>query len=271
MEGCSTPIPVVEEFMEDDWPILDFSMFKNEMISGLTSEEIKNHMHTQMGMKNKNVSQLQPSTSQELCAIPVEVEKEMKQTETKLKPTSSANQEKYHVKKFQDFLLSKDVVVNLDTVSEENLDRYLRWFYHENRKKDGGLYSPESLKCIRAALHRYITQTLNRKVNIIDGDNFMKSNRMLKTMTGLWLKQGGSSNEFIAIEEIDMEKIVSSFDRKTGEAIQNEVIFSILYFLGSRGREEFRRLKRSDICFSEDSEGRFVYIKKTDPIIQERM
>ena len=85
---------------------------------------------------------------------------------------------------------------------------------------------------------------------------------MLKTMAGLWLKNGGSSYEYIAIEKKDMDTILQSFDRNSAESLQNEVIFSLIYFLGARGREEFRRLKRSDICFDQDSEdGRYAYIK----------
>ena len=63
-------------------------------------------------------------------------------------------------------------------------------------------------------------------------------------MSALWLSAGGRPTEYISIERNDLIKIKEYFNRTTAETLQNEIIFSILYFLGARGREEFRRLRR---------------------------
>ena len=179
-----------------------------------------------------------------------------------MKPQSTVQQEKQHITKFQNFLQSKCIQCQLEDVSEDELNEYLRWFYHDLRTTDGSYYSPSSLKCIRAAIHRYMTQTLNRNINIIDNDKFASSNRMLTTMSGFWLSDGGEKKKFMAIEENDLELIFVSYDRKTEEVLQNEVIFSILHFLGPRGREELRRIKRSDVEFVHDSNGeKYIHLK----------
>lgn len=114
----------------------------------------------------------------------------------------------------------------------------------------------------------YITQTLKRPINIIEDDKFAQSNRMLKAMVGMWLSHGGQSKAYIAIENGDLKKITDSYDRLSGESLQNEVLFSLLYFLGARGREELRRLKRADIGFDHDSHGiKYAYIKTTSDAI----
>ena len=62
-----------------------------------------------------------------------------------------------------------------------------------------------------------------------------------------------------------IKKISDSFTRTIAENLQNEVIFSILYYLGARGREEFRRLRRKDISIKIDSEGKtFVQVTSED-------
>lgn len=231
--------------MSDNWPLLDFSKFPNEAISGQTLSQINAIM-----------------SDTELSEIPQDVLDMLNQTENSMKPTSSINQEKHHVQKLLMFLSSKNIECDLNTISEESLNNYLRYFYHELRTKNGQYYSPASLKCIRAGIHRHITQALNRNINIINGNEFASSNRMMKTMAGLWLSHGGEVSQYDRIEDDDLKTIFSSFNRKSGEELQNEAIFSLLYYLGARGREELRRMKRSDLSFGFDSDGiKYAFIK----------
>lgn len=251
--------------------LLDFRKFPNEMISGLSLSQI-NEINNGPELHILNES-LRIEDDFDMNATEIElfdnffkdnnmpdiskhVLIEMDKTEESMRSKSSVAQEKIHSSRFVTFLKDKNINCDLQTVNEESLNLYLRWFYHELRTSVGGFYSPSSLKCIRAGIHRFLTRTCERKFNIICGESFASANRMLTTMSGQWLSHGGTSKQFIAIEENDLNKIFASFDRSSGESLQNEVLFSILYFLGARGREELRRIKRSDIGFEFDSNGR---------------
>lgn len=99
----------------------------------------------------------------------------------------------------------------------------------------------------------------------VDGDKFASSNQMLAVMSGLRLSEGGEKKGFVATEENDLESIFASFNRETSEVLQNEVMFSSLYFLGEWGREELWPLKRSNVEFVHDSTGEnFFHIKSKD-------
>lgn len=242
--------------MDVDWdnmPIIDFSLFPNSMITNLELNEI-------MEILNKPEER-----NEQQSQIPEDAIAEMDALEIRMKSASSSKQEREHSKRFVNFLIEKQIEVDLKTISKERLNGLLRWFYKELKTKKNEYYSPQSLRCIRAGIHRYLTISLNRNVNIISGEEFSQANRMLTTMSALWLSNGGRPTEYVSIEENDLSKIHKSFTRETADSLQNEVIFSILYFLGARGREEFRRLRRSDISICTDSEGqKFVKVSSKD-------
>lgn len=264
--------------MESGWPVkLDLNKFPNGMISGLTLSQInkvsscniEEDFNPELDFDDTLFEEYDITEEQvENCFnnnegdIPMKVNDELDETERSMMPASTIKQEKLHSSRFIEFLKVKGISCDLVSVNETNLNNYLRYFYHELRTTDGRFYSPKSLKCIRAGIHRYLTRKLNRNVNILSGESFASANRMLLTMTGLWLAHGGQTRQFIAIEKHDLETIYKSFDRKSGESLQNEVLFSLLYFLGARGREELRKIKRSDICIEFDSNGvKYVRLK----------
>ena len=253
--------------MDNEWPTLDFSLFPHEAITGLTLREINEIMKEDMsGIPAFDEDYLDG----ELHTLPDEIQNLLNETENSMKPTSTAIQEKLHSSKFMTFLKNKNMRCDLKSVSEEKLNDYLRYFYHELRTQNGQYYSPASLKCIRAGIHRHITQTLNRTINIINDSKFASSNRMLTAMAGMWLSHGGEKKQYEKIEESDMNKMFSYFKRSTGEELQNEVIFSLLFYLGARGREELRRVKRHDLCFDTDSDCvKYAFLKTTNDDISE--
>lgn len=241
--------------------MIDFSKFPNDAISGLSLSEINDVMNAEHQFESNTPGNVNQS-SDCMPDIPEDVFSMLNETENKMKPKSSVKQEKQHVEKLLSFFSEKNIQCNLNSVTDENLNNYLRYFYHELRRKNGGFYSPASLKCIRAGIHRHLTQTLDRRVDIINGVNFASSNRMLKTMAGMWLSHGGEFTQHDKIQDEDLETIFSSFHRRTGEELQNEAIFSLLYFLGARGREELKRIKRSDLSFGLDSDSvKYAYLK----------
>ena len=79
--------------MSDDWPLLDFSKFPNEAISGQTLSQINAIMSDQ----EREIDMMDMDI--EMSEIPQDVLDMLNQTENSMKPTSSINQEKHHVQK----------------------------------------------------------------------------------------------------------------------------------------------------------------------------
>ena len=64
-----------------------------------------------------------------------------------------------------------------------------------------------------------------------------------------------------------MEKLNTYFDRSSPEILQKEIYFSIKYYLGLRGREWIKGLKRNQIKIETDSRNRkFVTVEGIDSI-----
>jgi hypothetical protein len=72
-------------------------------------------------------------------------------------PKRTLAQTKLYSERFRTFLLKHGLPINFENIPERYLSQYLRFFYSELRKEDGSFYSPPSLICIRAAIHRHLT------------------------------------------------------------------------------------------------------------------
>jgi len=182
----------------------------------------------------------------------------LRQLENESIPSSTASQTKRHIDKFRKFLISKELTPQFEEVSNTLLNDYLRLFYASLTTKHGALYSPSSLICIRAAIQRHLTSPdVNKTVNIIHGDEFQRSNGVLRSMIGRYLKSNQErKKEYEAIKEVDMEKIKQYFNRSTLEVLQEEVIFNIMFHFGLRGRENLRALTFSSIEIKLDGSDR---------------
>ena len=172
-------------------------------------------------------------------------------------PQSTMRQMENNEKRFTDFLLQKNLSTKLADIPVNILNNYLRFFYAELRTKEGNYYAPPSLICIRAALHRHFLQIRN-DVNIISDHHFERSNRMLATMVQKFKRsnQPKKRDTYPAIEQSDMQKMMSYFDRSNGEVLQQEVLFHLIYHFGFRGRETMPFLDRSSFIFEIDSDNR---------------
>jgi len=103
--------------------------------------------------------------------------------------SSTSYQTRQHVLTFKNFFKNKGLCENFETVPDNYLCDYLRYFYANIRKDDESLYTPASLVCIRASIHRFLTYPeVNRKVDILNGDIFKRVNGVLKGMIGKYLK-----------------------------------------------------------------------------------
>lgn len=107
------------------------------------------------------------------------------------------------------------------------------------------MYSTSTYCCMRAAIHRFLSET--RDIKLIDNDEFIAFHRTYRAVlqTSLiknkkYVSEGGSG--YPEIESSDMIRLNEYFDRSDPTRLQDEVFFSICYFFGFRGREWLRDL-----------------------------
>lgn len=188
--------------------------------------------------------------------IDAEIEDSLRIMEEEALPKSTKDQMIRYSTKFHDFLKAKNLSTNLETIPKDIFNNYLRYFYSELKTKDGNLYSPASLICIRAALFRFFQ--LKNNINIIGDQNFQLSNHMLKTMVYRYKRSNQSKCEdkYPAIELNDMAKLRAYFDRSNPTILLEEVVFNLLYYFSLRGRETLPYLNRNSIAIETDSTGR---------------
>ena len=120
----------------------------------------------------------------------------------------------------------------------------LRKFYAEARKKDGQMYSRNSLCSIRFSLCRHFKQELN--VDIIKDAEFNEANRVYGAQCVELKKQGLAKTEHKPpITDEDIEKLYRCgiFNTENPSTLQNKVFFEIMLFFCRRGRQNLRQLK----------------------------
>ena len=235
--------------------LIDFSKLKNNMISGLEGKDVEKEAQKSIGVINVAEKDTYPD-------LPDEVEKEIEKCNQILKNKKTEEQTDHYAKLFKSFLSENNLPANLENMPMSTLNRYLRFFYYKIRTKQGTLYSPSTLLCMRSAINRHLNGFENIKVNLTS-DEFESSNVMLKTMIGKYLIEGGKMKKYIPIEETDMKKIGEYFDRKNPLTLQDEIIFNFIYFLGQRGREHIRAIKKEDIDICRDAVGKeYLTIKR---------
>ena len=100
--------------------------------------------------------------SEEIKDIPEEISHELKELEDKCIPKSTREHMTNYFKRFVVFLREKQLSQDFENIPKTILNNYLRYFYSQLKSpKSRELYSPCTLVCIRAGLHRYfMTQRL---------------------------------------------------------------------------------------------------------------
>ena len=111
--------------------------------------------------------------------IDAQIDEDLRKIELSSIPKSTLSQMNRTSQRFMNFLTTKKISTNLQKIPKHHLNNYLRYFYSELKTIDNKMYSPHSLLCFRAKLHRYF-QTIRDDVNIITDSTFDSSNRMLK-------------------------------------------------------------------------------------------
>ena len=141
----------------------------------------------------------------------------------------------------------------------------LRKFYAEARKKDGQMYSKNSLCSIRFAFFRHFKQELI--VDIIKDTEFNEANRIYEAQYVELKKQGLAKTEHkppIADEDIKKLYRCGVFNTENPTTLQNKVFFEIMLFFCQRGRQNLRQPKRTDFEIKVNSQGKRCVVKTTD-------
>lgn len=187
------------------------------------------------------------------------LDKEMNALETHYTCTISREQhKKYYSGMFISFLKEHYLDHRIETIPEKTLNIYLRRFYYSLQKKDGTLYKPSTLVCVRAGIANYLTDAPNnRNINILSGSEFQSANNMLRAKVGQFLESSQEDvRHYDAIEEDDEQKVFDYFDGSTPEKLQDQAWYLIIKLLGFRGREWIRQLKRDSLKSCVDSSGK---------------
>ena len=248
--------------------LLDFNQISSGMISGLNDFEIEELASVQEILRNdptildeefeisspSAVHVLQESSE----TLPPHIEEQLRMIQSSAIPPSTAYQQRKWTNEFISFLEKNNRRTDFQNMCKRDIATSLSYFYSQLKTKKNQYYAPASLNCIRAALYRYFMSpslsSLN--INIIEDKEFHDCNLTLKGMAKKFYDNGGTIKCYNAIEKSDMDILRTYFNRSTPERLQEEVYFIIEYYLGTRGREWIKFLKRDEIFLQADSKGR---------------
>ena len=264
--------------------MINLSKIKTNQISGMNTEDLSflelltsedtNEMFNQFtGLTDAQAAIIEESAehfgdiSSFYPDLGEDIKKEIALIEEEAKNKRTSDQTKQYVNKFKSFLRDEKLPTNIEKMPVRYLSQYLRFWYSKLTTLDGKLYSPSSLICMRAAIHRYLSADIGRPINILKDVEFNESNNMIKCMIAKYLKStktiNSNENGARAIDSNDLLKLGDYFSRKNPHVLQQEVIFLIIYHFAYRGREWIRNLEKESIVLSTDSNGReFVICNK---------
>jgi hypothetical protein len=173
------------------------------------------------------------------------------------KPTSTKRSTKYGVKKFTDWLDKRSKVCDLHSVTPDELNELLRKFFAEAKPvKQGGTFTPSTLTCLRAAIHRHITSApYKRPFNIISGVDFMSANNMFTARCKLYFKSGNKKPQHKpAIGDGDMVKLreyLSTLNNNP-DVLVEACWFVLCYHFGRRDREGWAAMTRKILAVDSE-------------------
>lgn len=190
----------------------------------------------------------------------------------KQKKAPSTNQATKVWVKCLNYYLAEKNLEDTDTLDIKDLPNVLSDFYTKLRKADAkGEYKTSTLKCIRAAINRYFKET--RSLDILLDPRFIRSNEMFTGVAKKAKEEGrGKVDSRPPTEEDDMKKISAYFAEALSgppdaEKLIEMAIFSIIYYMCRRGRQNLRTMTKDTFWIDFDPTGRkFIYqaIKEHD-------
>lgn len=169
---------------------------------------------------------------------------------------------------FLDWLAFAGHPPEFEELPVKELAKLFKHFYAEVRTKDGSSYSRSSLLSIRRSLHRYLTSPpYRRKLNIMSGE-FQGANAVISGMIKT-RQEGSEDKKHQPITEADIKKMYSSrvLSNDNPTSLQYKVFFEICLHFGKIGRDGLHDLKRENVVFTLDTNGKeYVTVKYDLPV-----
>ena len=152
----------------------------------------------------------------------------------------------------------------LEEVLNADLPKILFDFYTGVEPLKGGIYSVQTLKCIRAGLNRYFRKA--RGIDIIKDTQFVQTNEMFKSVAVKAQKEGkGIFNSTKPIAQDDLQKITDYFTvnhivSPNPKVLQRTLLFYIIYYFCRRGSENLYNTEKDWFKLFTDYNGtEYVY------------
>ena len=154
---------VYEDGMDADWPMLDFSLFPNETISGLSLSEINEVMSASEAILANDVS---PGITTTNFAAPISDETVSLRVMANT-PQSTRNRDKWSLNVYEKWHKQRPVTsgdadiplpsrYELKSADQSSVDYWLSKFILEIRKKDGSRYPRNTLISLVAGMNSYL-------------------------------------------------------------------------------------------------------------------
>ncbi|CAL4099089.1 unnamed protein product, partial [Meganyctiphanes norvegica] len=165
---------------------------------------------------------------------------------------------------FTAWLQERNKMRDFEHLSPAALDELLSTFYVEARQVSGEPYSKSGLRCIRAAIQRYLQgEPWNRTIVITKDHEFFCSNKILCGILKNMSAEGRDKTSHHPVESDDLIKLSESgvIGTDNPKSLQRLVWLSLaLHFGHKRGAEGWRRMNKSTFVHSFDDEGKAILL-----------
>ena len=167
------------------------------------------------------------------------------------------------------YCVEKNIQVEVEVISKTELDDILSKFYVEVCKNDGGLYKKTSFYSLQFALQRKMKEIRRVRFDIIDDNEFSKSNNIFTAQCIILKKQGlPLINHHPAISEEDIKLLYESsvLSCENPVALQRKVFFELMLHFCRRGMENLRELTVNDFSVKRLANGVECVVKTSDEL-----
>ena len=134
----------------------------------------------------------------------------------------------------------------------------------ENGEEQFENYCNNSMRSLRAGLNRYFK--LKLQVNIMDNPAFIRANELLLGRMKINKGDGkGTTRHKPPITDDDLQKLNKYFEQNmagppNAMLLQEMILFYIIFYMGRRGRENLRIMKKNTFEIGNDTNGlRYIY------------
>jgi len=147
-------------------------------------------------------------------------------------------------------------LADIEQLSVSDLNHILSQYFTEMRKKDGSLYSWNSMLAIRYGLQQHFKEV--RGFDIVGDKEFKSFGTKFSAVLVRVKSEGKATHHKRPLSAQDFVKLYSSsvLDTGTPDGLQNKVFVDIMVHLCKKAPESLRVMKPSDFTVHTDTSGR---------------